>query len=129
MSSRFFFVAFRPGGSSEGMGGGFWPRLGQGQGELRGASMALTKSRGCGAGICGKLTGRAPRVTSASRQRNAFSILSETYMSCRVDLSVPEVSVVLTSATIAPVTPRSSLIAPRITSFTGIMSALLNPID
>ena len=53
MSGRFSFVAFRPGGSSEGKGGGFWPRLEQGQGELRGASMALTKSRGCGAVLAG----------------------------------------------------------------------------
>ena len=103
-------------------------RLEQEQAGWRGSSMEATCSDGRGTGTNGKLAGNAPRVTSASQQRKAFSILADTYISCLVDLVAPDASDVDTFVTTAPSTPRYSYIAPRITSLTGMMSASLIPI-
>ena len=120
-------VAVRPAGNFLGRGGGPCPRLGQEQGSASRSMADATLSGGHSTGTDGKFGGIAPKAVRASRHRNAFLILLETYISCLVDLKPPEMSLVDTSAKIPPSTPKSSDIAPRMDNFTGTISDLEIP--
>ena len=118
----------RPVGRLLGRGGGAWPRFGQEHCSVSRSMMDAMLSGGHDTGTDGKFGGIAPKAVRASRHRNAFLILLETYISCLVDLRPPAMSLVDTSAKIPPSTPKSSDIAPRMDSLTGTISDLAIPI-
>ena len=110
-----------------GNGGGLTLLLGHEQVAVAESSTDARFSVGHDTGTDGKSRGIAPRAIKASRHKNAFPTLFETYMSCLVERRDPDTSLVDTSTIKPPKTPMSSEIAPRIDRVTGKISFLDTP--